>query len=85
VLIVSGTIAHGLEVGLARTIQQPPAMIDPTPPGARWVTLGAVAPDGSVTSLNCLPRPASLVAALLYLPAEDMNAVVSEVCLRTWL
>jgi hypothetical protein len=121
-LIVSGTIAHRLQIGLSRTIQQPPSIIDPTAPsfgavcdvrdreaqdsdpdswipapsqsdcllasaepGARWVTLGAVELDGSVTSLSCLVGPATAIAAVLYVPAEDMDGVVSEACLRTWL
>ena len=120
--MMSGTIAHGLEVGLARTTQQPPSTVKqaavtsgagcdargrgargsdldpwiPAPPqsecllaaaepGARWVTLGAFEQDGSVSSLSCLEVPEIAVTAVLYVPAEDMDRVVSEVCLRTWL
>ena len=87
VLVVSATIAHGLEVGLARTMQQPVSIIEPTPvtSAARWLTLGAVQLDGSVTSLSCLTNAASAVAAVLYVPAEDMDRVISELCLRSWL
>jgi hypothetical protein len=122
VLIVSATIAHGLDVGLARPVQQPPSILEPTAvtsaagcdahgreardsdvnlwipapprsdcllasvePGARWVTLGAVDLNGSVTSLSCLVGPASVVAAVLYVPVEEMDGVISGVCLRTWL
>ena len=122
VLIVSATIAHGLDVGLARPVQQPPSIIEPNAvtsapgcdardreardsdlnpwfpapprsdcqlasvePGARWVTLGAVDLNGSVTSLSCLAGPASVVAAELYVPVEEMDGVIAGVCLRTWL
>ena len=54
-------------------------------PGARWLTLGAIESDGSVTSLSCLARTDRVVADPLYVPAEDMDAAVSEVCLKTGL
>jgi hypothetical protein len=54
-------------------------------PGAHWLTLGAVESDGSVTSLNCLASADRVVHGMFYVPAEEMDAVVSEVCLKTWL
>ena len=54
-------------------------------PGAHWLTLGGVESEGSVMSVMCLAGPDRAVDAVLYVPAEDMDAVVAKVCLRTWL
>lgn len=44
-------------------------------PGAHWLTLGAVEPDESVTSLSCLASLDRGVPAVVYVPAEDFDLV----------
>ena len=91
--VTSNTGCH-VRGGAARSIDTDPWItltsrngcpLTPAEPGAHWITLGAVEAYGSVTSLNCLARSDRVVPAVLHVPAEDMDAVVSQVCLKTWL
>ena len=83
VLSLSGAVAHGLEQAVVRTLYETPQPV--APPASRWVTLGSVDVDKSGTSLNCLARQNSVTTDALYVPPEDLDAVVSEVCLEVWL
>src|SRR5215472_15070510 len=78
VLLLSGAVAHGLEQAVERTLYETPQPVAST--ASRWVTLGSVSTDKSVTSLNCLARPNIVTTAALYVRAEVFDAVVSEVC-----
>jgi len=83
VLLLSGTIAHAMEWAVVRTLNETPQPVAST--ASHWVTLGSVDVDKSGTSLNCLARQNSVTTDALYVPQEDFDAVVSEVCLEVWL
>ena len=83
VLLLSGAVAHGLEQAVERTSYEMPQPVGST--ASRWVTLGSVNADKSVTSLNCLARPDIVTSDALYVRAEDFDAVVWEVCSEVWL
>jgi hypothetical protein len=76
-LNLSSSIAYALDAGLAQTSYEPLPQ-----PSAHWLTLRAVESDGCITSVNCLASTNRVAGHVLYVPAEDVDAVV---CLKTWL
>jgi hypothetical protein len=82
-----GGAAEGVDQVVERpsTPQAKDCLLATAQPGARWLTLGSVESDGTIMSLSCLARPERVVGDVLFFPAEHMDAVVAEVCLKTWL
>ena len=79
-----GTQHVGLNAGNPADPQGQPCLRPPARPGSRWVGLESVAPNGSTTSLTCLTSADRVSTDVLSVRAEELAAVVVDLCSELW-
>jgi hypothetical protein len=98
-VVVSSTLAMGVDHGLTRPLPDVPAPLvaaparagavptsrpdRPTPVGAQWVLLSSTDANGDPLEVACLVAKGQVAADVLDVARDDLGQVVTDLC-RAW-